>query len=76
MELEELKEKITETIKIYNPLIDLNRMRIKKLETDKKYAEELGDMTAALDFEKKLIKARAEMLGYLDTQARLKSLLK
>lgn len=76
MELEELKEKIIETIKTYDPLIDMNRMRIKKLETDKKYAEELGDMTAALDFEKKLIKARAEMLGYLDAQARLKSLLK
>ena len=76
MELEELKEKIIKTIKVYDPLIDMNRMRIKKLETDKKDAVELGDITAAIDFERKLIKARAEMLAYLDAQARLKSLLK
>ena len=76
MELEELKEKIIETIKRYDPLIDMNRMRIKKLETDKKHAVELGDITAAIDFERKLIKAQTEMLAYIDAQVQLKLLLK
>lgn len=77
MELEELKEKIADTIKLYEVLIDRNRLLINKLKTDKKHAEEeLQDTDAALDLEKKIMKAQVELLAYIDAQVRLKSLLK
>lgn len=77
MELEELKERIADTIKLYEVLIDKNRLLINKLKTDKKHAEEeLQDTDAALDLEKKIMKAQVELLAYIDAQVRLKSLLK
>lgn len=77
MELEELKEKIADTIKLYEVLIDRNRLLINKLKADKKQAEEeLQDADAALDLEKKIMKAQVELLAYIDAQIRLKSLLK
>lgn len=77
MGLEELKEKITDTIKLYEVLIDRNRLLINKLKADKKQAEEeLQNVNAALDLEKKIMKAQVELLAYIDAQVRLKSLLK
>lgn len=77
MELEELKEKIADTIKLYEVLIDRNRLLINKLKADKKHAEEeLQDIDAVLDLEKKIMKAQVELLAYIDAQVRLKSLLK
>ena len=75
MELEELKKRITETIKLYDLLIDRDRMLIERLKTDKEHAEELEDIDAAFDFEKKLIKTQTEMLANIDAQVRLKMLL-
>ena len=75
MELEELKKRITETIELYDLLIGRNRMLIENFETDKELAEEFEDIDAALNAEKKLIKARAELLANIDAQVRLKMLL-
>lgn len=77
MKLEELKEKIADTIKLYEVLIDRNRLLINKLKADKKHAEEeLQDIDAVLDLEKKIMKTQVELLAYIDAQVRLKSLLK
>ena len=75
MELEELKKRITETIELYELLIDRDRMLIKNFKTDKGHAEELGDIDTALNLEKKIIKAQVEMLANIDAQVRLKMLL-
>lgn len=75
MELEELKKRITETIELYDLLIDKGHMLIEEFETDKEYAEEFEDIDAALNLEKKIIKTRAELLANIDAQVRLKMLL-
>ena len=76
MEVEELKKRITETIELYDLLIDRNRMLVENFKTDKKHAEELEDIDAALNAEKKLIKMQVEMFANIDAQVRLKMLLK
>ena len=75
MELEELKKRITETIELYDLLIDRDHMLIENFETDKELAEEFEDIDAALNLEKKIIKTQAEMLANIDAQVRLKMLL-
>ena len=75
MELEELKKRITETIELYDLLIDRDHMLIENFETDKELAEEFEDIDAALNLEKKIIKTQAELLAHIDAQVRLKMLL-
>ena len=75
MKLEELKEKITAAIELYDLLVQLKRTSTDKYKADKQRAEELGDIATASELEKKITSAYVDILAYIRAQGRLRRLL-
>lgn len=75
MKLEELREKITAAIELYDLLVQLRRTSADKYKADKQRAEELGDIATASELEKKITSAHVDILAYIRAQSRLRRLL-
>lgn len=75
MKLEELREKITAAIELYDLLVQLKRTSADKYKADKQRAEELEDIDTALELEKKITSTYVDILAYVRAQGRLRRLL-